>query len=105
GGVGGGEDKEGAAGEGRVWEAIHIAHCLSRSAEFDIVHNNLDWLPLALSGFVRTRMLTTIHGFSGAGILPAYQRADSAFVSISDADRAPGLAYLATPYHGIDVTQ
>jgi glycosyltransferase involved in cell wall biosynthesis len=91
--------------DGRVWEAIHIAHCLSRSAEFDLVHNNLDWLPLALSGFCRTRMLTTIHGFSGAGILPAYQRADSSFVSISDADRAPGLDYLATVYHGIDVTQ
>jgi glycosyltransferase involved in cell wall biosynthesis len=91
--------------DGRVWEAIHIAHCLSRSAEFDIVHNNLDWLPLALSGVCRTRMLTTIHGFSGAGILPAYQRADSAFVSISDADRAPGLDYLATVYHGIDVAQ
>jgi glycosyltransferase involved in cell wall biosynthesis len=91
--------------DGRVWEAIHVAHCLSRSAEFDIVHNHLDWLPLALRGFCRTRMLTTIHGFSGAGILPAYQRADSAFVSISDADRAPGLDYLATVYHGIDVTQ
>ncbi len=91
--------------DGRVWEAIHIAHGLSRSAEFDVVHNHLDWLPLALRGFCRTRMLTTIHGFSGAGILPAYQRADSAFVSISDADRAPGLDYLATVYHGIDVTQ
>jgi glycosyltransferase involved in cell wall biosynthesis len=91
--------------DGRVWEAIHIAHCLSRSGEFDLVHNNLDWLPLALSDFCRASLLTTIHGFSSPTILPAYLRSNSAFVSISDADRAPGLDYAATVYHGIDVTQ
>jgi glycosyltransferase involved in cell wall biosynthesis len=91
--------------DGRVWEAIHVAHCLERSAEFDIVHNNLDWLPLAMSPLCRTRMLTTVHGFSSSGILPAYQRARSAFVSISDADRGPGIDYAATVHHGIDITQ
>ena len=91
--------------DGRVWEAIHIAHCLSRSAEFDLVHNNLDWLPLAMSGFCRAPMLTTVHGFCSPAILPAYQRARSAFVSISDADRGPGVDYAATVYHGIDVAQ
>jgi glycosyltransferase involved in cell wall biosynthesis len=91
--------------DGRVWEALHIAYCLGRSGGFDLVHNHLDWLPLAMSGFCRTRMVTTVHGFSSAGILPAYQRSDSAFVSISDADRAPGLDYAATVYHGIDVRQ
>src|SRR5512142_2661192 len=49
--------------DGRVWEAIHIANCLRRSGEFDLVHNNLDWLPLAMSEFCATRMLTTVHGF------------------------------------------
>jgi glycosyltransferase involved in cell wall biosynthesis len=91
--------------DGRIWEALHIAHCLSRSGEFDLVHNHLDWLPLAMSGFCRTRMVTTVHGFSGRGILPAYQRSTSAFVSISDADRAAELSYVATVYHGIDVAQ
>ena len=91
--------------DGRVWEAIHVGHCLERSAEFDLVHNHLDWLPLAMSGLCRTRMLTTVHGFCGPGILPAYQRARSAFVSISDADRGPGIDYAATIYHGIDVRQ
>jgi glycosyltransferase involved in cell wall biosynthesis len=91
--------------DGRVWEAIHIAHCLEHSAEFDLVHNHLDWLPLAMSALCRTRMLTTIHGFSSSEILPAYQRARSAFVSISDADRGPGLDYAATVYHGIDIAQ
>jgi glycosyltransferase involved in cell wall biosynthesis len=91
--------------DGRVWEAIHIAHCFGRSADFDLVHNNLDWLPLTMSEFCQTRMLTTVHGFCAPGILPAYQRARSAFVSISDADRGPGIDYAATVYHGIDVRQ
>ena len=49
-------------------------------------------------------MLTTVHGFSGAGILPAYARACSSYVAISEADRSPELEYLATIYHGIDFT-
>jgi glycosyltransferase involved in cell wall biosynthesis len=91
--------------DGRVWEALHVAYCFGRSGEFDIVHNHLDWLPLAMSEFCRARLLTTVHGFCAPGILPAYRRARSAFVSISDADRGPGLPYLATVYHGIDVAQ
>jgi glycosyltransferase involved in cell wall biosynthesis len=89
--------------DGRVWEAIHIAHCLERSGEFDLVHGHLDWLPLAMSGFCAAPMLTTVHGFCAPGILPAYQRARSRFVSISDADRGPGIDYVATVYHGIDL--
>jgi glycosyltransferase involved in cell wall biosynthesis len=89
--------------DGRVWEALHVAHALRRSGEFDVVHNHLDWLPLAFSEQCAAPMLTTIHGFSGPRILPAYRRARSAYVSISDADRSPDLDYLATVYHGVDL--
>jgi glycosyltransferase involved in cell wall biosynthesis len=89
--------------DGRVWEALHVAHALQRSGEFDLVHNHLDWLPLAFSGHCAAPLLTTIHGFSGRTILPAYRRARSAYVSISDSDRSPGLDYMGTVYHGIDV--
>jgi len=89
--------------DGRVWEALHVAHALARSAEFDLVHNHLDWLPLAFSQHCAAPMLTTIHGFSGANILPAYRQARSHFVSISDADRSPDLSYAATVHHGIDL--
>ena len=88
--------------DGRVWEALHVSHALARSGEFDLVHNQLDWLPLAFSEHVRAPLLTTIHGFSGPGILPAYSRAASSFVAISDADRSPDLEYVATIHHGID---
>jgi glycosyltransferase involved in cell wall biosynthesis len=89
--------------DGRVWEAIHVAHALRRSGEFDLVHNHLDWLPLAFSQHCAAPMLTTIHGFSGSNILPAYRKADSSYVSISDSDRSPDLDYVATVYHGIDL--
>ncbi len=90
--------------DGRVWEALHVAHALSRAAEFDLIHNHLDWLPLAFSGLVHVPIVTTIHGFSSPRILPAFLRSSSVFVSISDADRAPGLEYAATVHHGVDIT-
>ncbi|HEY0000132.1 MAG TPA: glycosyltransferase family 4 protein [Actinoplanes sp.] len=89
--------------DGRVWEALHVSHALSRSGEFDLVHNHLDWLPLAFSRFCAAPLLTTVHGFSGPRIQPAYRRSSSHFVSISDSDRSPDLEYLATVHHGIDL--
>ena len=89
--------------DGRVWEALHVAHALGRASEFDLIHNHLDWLPLAFAALTETPMVTTIHGFSSPRILPAYVRSGSAFVSISDADRSPALDYEATVHHGVDV--
>ena len=90
--------------DGRVWEALHVAHALARSGDFDLVHNHLDWLPLAFAAHVKAPLVTTIHGFSGRGILPAYVNARaSSYVSISEADRAPELHYVATVHHGIDL--
>jgi glycosyltransferase involved in cell wall biosynthesis len=91
--------------DGRVWEAMHVSHAMARSAQFDLVHNHLDWLPLAFAEHCRAPLLTTVHGFSGAGILPAYTRARSSYVSISDADRIAGLDYVATVHHGVDLTR
>lgn len=94
--------------DGRVSEALHIGHAIARSGEFDLVHSHLDWLPLAMAGAWRAPLLTTVHGFSGPKILPAYLAAAaipaaSHYVSISDADRAPALHYEATIHHGIDL--
>ena len=94
--------------DGRVWEAVHVAHALAAAGDFDLVHNQLDWLPLAFAEHCPVPMVTTIHGFSGAGILPAYawaqKHASSHYIAISDADRSPYLDYAATIYHGIDLT-
>jgi glycosyltransferase involved in cell wall biosynthesis len=90
--------------DGRVCEALHVSHAFARSAEFELVHSHLDWLPLAFAQHCRAPLVTTIHGFSGRAILPAYASApQSHFVSISEADRAPELTYAATIHHGIDL--
>lgn len=90
--------------DGRVWEALHVSHALRRSAEFDLVHNQLDWLALAFDAHALAPLVTTIHGFSGQGILPAYAASRSAYVAISDSDRSDLLTYAATVHHGVDAT-
>jgi glycosyltransferase involved in cell wall biosynthesis len=91
--------------DAKVWEALHIATVFERAGEFDLIHNSFDYLPLAFSGLVETPVITTIHGFSSDRILPVYQRYNgrSAYVAISEADRHPGLDYVATIHHGIDM--
>ena len=89
----------------KVAECTHIADAFERAAEFDIVHNGFDFLPLTYSGLVSTPVVTTIHGFSSPAIVPVYERYDATttYVAISDADRHPRLHYAATIHHGIDV--
>jgi len=89
-----------------VSACLHISKALELAGEFDLIHNNFDFLPLSYARFIKTPMLTTIHGFSEPGILPAYyDHKDSYFVSISDSDRDKDLPYIATIYNGIDVSQ
>ena len=91
--------------DAKVWEALHVAHFVERAHEFDLLHNQADFIPLAFSRLVDTPMVTTIHGFSSPRILPAFERYNDRqhYVSISDADRAPSLSYAATIHHGIPV--
>jgi glycosyltransferase involved in cell wall biosynthesis len=89
----------------KVWESLHISALFERAADFDLIHNSFDFLPLAFSRLVETPVITTIHGFSSERILPVYQKYDrhGHYVSISDADRHPSLSYVATIHHGIDM--
>ncbi len=91
----------------KVWECMHIAEVFEHAHDFDIIHNHFDFLPLSYAGLVSTPVVTTIHGFSSPAILPAYERynGQTAYVSISDADRSMRLDYAATVYHGIDLSQ
>lgn len=89
----------------KVWEYLHIAEVFEHAGEFDLIHNHFDFMPLAFSRLVPTPVLTTIHGFSSPKILPVYRKYNrhTYYVSISNADRAPELDYIATVYHGIDI--
>ncbi len=91
----------------KVWESLHIANLFEHANEFDLIHNNFDFLPLTYSGLVETPILTTIHGFSSPSILPVYKKYNrrTFYVSISNSDRSPELDYIATIYHGIDITE
>lgn len=88
----------------KVVECLHISHLMEKSAQFDLIHNHYDFLPLTYSKLIKTPLLTTIHGFSSQRILPVYEKynANTSYVSISDADRSERLDYLATVYNGVD---
>jgi glycosyltransferase involved in cell wall biosynthesis len=91
---------------GDVYGALHIANLFRRAHEFDLIHNSFDWKPLTYAlATTAPPLVTTIHGFSSPPILAAYYAGASRsfYCSISDADRDPGLDYLATVYNGIDV--
>lgn len=89
----------------KVWECLHISAVFENAAEFDLIHNNFDFLPLSYCNLVKTPVLTTIHGFSSPRILPVYRKYNGRahFVAISASDRHPDLDYAATIHHGIPV--
>jgi glycosyltransferase involved in cell wall biosynthesis len=89
----------------KVWEYLHIARTMERAAEFDLIHNNFDFMPLTYARLVATPVVTTIHGFSIDQFRLVYRTyRDTHFISISDADRDPFLPYVATVYNGIQMS-
>jgi len=90
--------------DAKVLECLHISNLMEKAGQFDIIHNNFDFLPLTYSGLIKTPVITTIHGFSSSKIIPVYKKYNSRghYVSISNADRSPELDYLATVYNGLD---
>jgi glycosyltransferase involved in cell wall biosynthesis len=97
--------EEDASYDVKVLEALHIARVFEEADQFDLIHSHFDFLPLMWSRLVATPMVATIHGFSSAGILPAYRAYDDRvhYVAISMADRRPDLTYAAMIHHGIDL--
>jgi glycosyltransferase involved in cell wall biosynthesis len=91
----------------KAMECLHIAAAFERAAEFDVLHNHFDFLPLSYSRLVDTPLVTTIHGLSSEHIAPVYRRYDDhvSYVAISQADRHPDLTYAATVHHGIPVQE
>jgi glycosyltransferase involved in cell wall biosynthesis len=88
----------------KVVEYLHISEVFEHAPEFNLIHSHCDFMALTYTRLVKTPVLTTIHGFSSPQIAPAYEKyRDAYFVSVSDADRASGLNYLATVYNGIDL--
>jgi len=93
--------------DAKVLECLHISNLMERAAEFDIIHNNFDFLPLTYSALIKTPVITTIHGFSSPLIVPVYKKYNDRcyYVSISNADRSPQLDYIATVYNGLNIAE
>jgi glycosyltransferase involved in cell wall biosynthesis len=93
--------------DAKVTECLHISHLMEHAGEFDLIHNNFDFLTLTYSRLIKTPMVTTIHGFSSQKIIPVFKKYNSGsyYVSISNADRSPQLAYAATIYNGINTAE
>jgi glycosyltransferase involved in cell wall biosynthesis len=91
----------------KVAEYLHISHLMEQADDFDIIHNNFDFLPLTYSRLIKTPMVTTIHGFSSSKIVPVYKKYNETthYVSISNSDRNPELEYIATVYNGINIDE
>jgi glycosyltransferase involved in cell wall biosynthesis len=89
--------------DAKVWEMLHVAHVFEQAGQFDLIHNQADFVPLAFSRLIETPVVTTIHGFSSERILPAYKEYEARvhYIAISDADRHADLRYAATIHHGI----
>ena len=87
----------------KVAECLHISSLFEEANNFDIIHNQFDFLPLTYSKLVNTPLITTIHGFSSPKIVPVYQKYNQHcfYVAISKANRHPNLNYIATIPHGI----
>jgi glycosyltransferase involved in cell wall biosynthesis len=90
--------------DAKVLECLHISNLMEKASNFDIIHNNFDFLPLTYSGLIKTPMITTIHGFSSQKIIPIYKKYNTIanYVAISNANRSPELEYMATVYNGIN---
>ena len=93
--------------DGKVYEYMHIAHCYERARDFDLIHNNYDYMGHVWARLVPTPVVSTIHGFSSPRIHPAYHEYNGyvKYVSISDADRLGSLDYVATVYNGVDTSR
>ncbi len=91
--------------DAKVMECLHISNLMEKASDFDIIHNNFDFLPLTYSRLIKTPVITTIHGFSSPKIIPVYKKYNPTahYVSISNADRSSELNYLATVYNGLNI--
>lgn len=93
--------------DAKVMEMLHVANVFEHAGDFDLIHNQADFVPLAFSRLVDVPQVTTIHGFSSPRIVPVFKRYEDRvhYVAISDADRHPDLKYAATIHHGIRIEE
>lgn len=86
-------------------ETLHVANCFEQAAAFDLIHNHVGPMGLSYASFVKTPVLTTLHGpfdEHNREFFEHYRQLP--YVSISDAQRqgGPSLNFVRTVYNGVD---
>ncbi|AGY59869.1 glycosyltransferase family 4 protein [Gloeobacter kilaueensis] len=88
-----------------IYEMMQMSRVYQRADQFDIIHSHVGCVALSYSGLVKTPTVHTLHGIFTPDNSRIYRQcAQQPFVSISDAQREPGLGlnYCSTVYNGID---
>ncbi|RJQ30920.1 MAG: glycosyltransferase family 4 protein [Actinobacteria bacterium] len=89
-----------------VPDLMHVGAAFHRADEFDIIQNHAGYSGVTLANFVKTPVLTTLHGIFTDINTPFFKRNKNAcfYNSISDEQRkpAPELNYISTIYNAID---
>lgn len=87
-----------------TYELLQLSQVYEQAAEFDIIHSHVGYTALPFAKSVKTPTLHTLHGALTPDSLKLFSHyAQQAYISISDAQRQPGLNYLSTVYNGIDI--
>jgi glycosyltransferase involved in cell wall biosynthesis len=88
---------------------ITLGYLAERLADFDVIHNHLDYWAFPLARVAPCPLVTTLHGrLDLPELQPLYRVfSDVPLVSISNAQRAPVAFanWVATIYHGIELDQ
>ena len=88
-----------------VPHVLMMEHVYRDSAEFDVIHSHVDYLPYSFIRRITTPVITTLHGrLDIFGLHELYEEfSDIPLASISDAQRAPldWVNWIGTVYHGL----
>jgi glycosyltransferase involved in cell wall biosynthesis len=92
-----------------AYRVLQVEQLVERSAEFDLIHSHVEYLPWLAGDRLKAPVLTTMHGRLDLPELRPLLSAMKAWplVSMSDAQREPvndlGLNWIATIYNGLDL--
>jgi glycosyltransferase involved in cell wall biosynthesis len=92
-----------------AWVIRELGMVFEQADQFDIIHSHVDYFAFPFARLVKTPVVHTLHGRLDIRDLPAVYRRyrDQAFVSISNSQRAPlpFVNWVATVYHGLDLSE
>jgi len=97
-----------AAQAGSFYPLMHVAHAFELSDRFDIIHSHAQFLGLPFAGACKTPSVHTFHrvyAFANQDeqdLVMHYGKLN--YTSISNAQRIPGVNYVATVYNGVDTS-